>query len=331
MSWKNRRVLVTGAGGFIGSHLVERLLNEGARVRAFLRYTADKNIGNLAHLDKTAQNNIDYFFGDIRDQQAAESALDKVDTVFHLAAIISIPYSIVHPMETFQVNALGTLNFLEAARKKKNAIRSFIATSTSEVYGSAVESPMRESHQKSPQSPYAASKIAADALAQSYYCSYEIPLTVLRPFNTYGPRQSDRAVLPTIISQALYRDIIEIGDVRPKRDFTFVTDTVAAFLMAANRPSAIGQTVHLGTGLTVSIQQALDLVQRIIGTDKKVISDTSRLRPRKSEVTKLISDPSMAKKILGWKAGVTLEEGLRRTIDWVRANPKKFSPTSYRI
>ncbi len=331
MNWNNRHVLVSGAGGFIGSHLVEAMLQEGARVRAFLRYTADRDLGHLKGLEKSWGKSLQLFFGDIRDFQSVESAVEGIDTIFHLAAIVSIPYSIAHPMEVYEVNALGTLHVLEAARKRANRIQRVVVTSSSEVYGSAQVSPMTEDHPKSPQSPYAASKISADALAQSYYRSYGLPVVVLRPFNTYGPRQSDRAVIPTIVSQALWRQHIELGDLRPQRDFTYVMDTVRGFILAGQRPGAIGQTIHLGTGRTVSVKQVVDLVQRLLGAKKRIRSNGTRWRPRRAEVIRLISNPALARRLLRWQPKVAFEEGLRQTIAWIRRNPELYHPDAYRI
>jgi dTDP-glucose 4,6-dehydratase len=330
MSLKGKNVLVTGAGGFIGSHLVEQLVQQEAKVRCFVRYTADKDIGNLALLPEKTSRALDIVFGDIRDYQAIEKAMENIRIVFHLAAAISIPYSIYHPMEVFQVNAVGTSNILEAARTKMKHIQRVVVTSTSEVYGSAIKSPMDELHPKTPQSPYAASKLAADALAQSYHKSYGLPVVILRPFNTFGPRQSDRAVIPTIISQFLWKDQIKLGDARPKRDFTFVLDTVQAFLLAAEAKAAVGATIHLGTGQTVSIKDVVTMVQNNMAVKKPIRFDKSRVRPKNSEVTKLISDPRYARKMLGWKAKISLEEGIRRTIDWIRSHPENYHPDEYR-
>jgi UDP-glucose 4-epimerase len=318
-----KTVLVTGADGFIGSHLVEGLLAAGANVRAFCLYNSHGSWGWLEDARPEDQARIDVRLGDIRDARFVEAALEGVDTVFHLAALIAIPYSYVAPESFIDVNVRGTLNMLEAARRQR--IRRFVHTSTSEVYGTPSDLPIRETHPLNAQSPYAASKVAADQLVLAYHMSYGVPATVLRPFNTYGPRQSTRAVLPTILSQlAAGRTQVELGRVDTRRDLTFVADTVDGFLRAGTADGIEGQTIQLGTGRSVSIAELFEMACRVLGVQASIVTDPRRIRPDASEVLVLESDPARARQRLGWEAQVSLEEGLARTVAWLKTSSARY-------
>jgi dTDP-glucose 4,6-dehydratase len=313
--WAGKRVLVTGAGGFIGSHLVERLVRDGATVRAFVRYTSRGDAGLLDQLPDDIRAGLDVIAGDLRDNGAILQAVAGTDVVFHLGAIISIPYSYRHPMETAETNFMGTLNVLMAART--HGVRRVVHTSTSEVYGTARSVPMDESHPLQGQSPYSASKIGADKLAESFYCAYDLPVVTVRPFNTFGPRQSARAVIPTIITQALTRDCVRLGNLETRRDFTYVSDTVDGFLRAASAPDVEGQVLNLGTGHDVTVGELAERVIRQVNRPVEIVTDAERLRPEKSEVMRLMSDNGLARELLGWTPAVGLDEGLARTIAWI--------------
>ena len=326
--WQGRRVVVTGAGGFIGSHLVERLVDLGANVTAFVRYTSRHQPGQLDA--SRLERSVPIVSGDITELETVRKVLDGTDTVFHLAALVGIPYSYVHPAEVVDVNTVGTLNVLIAARE--NDARRVVVTSTSEVYGSARYTPMDEEHPRQPQSPYAASKIAADALALSFHRSFDLPVAVLRPFNTFGPRQSDRAIIPTVISQALSdADEVVLGNLAPRRDLTFVSDTVEGFVRIAESDAAIGQEVNLGSGRSVSIGELAERIVSLVGRDIPIRQSEERIRPQGSEVVDLVADTSRARELLGWQPEVSLDEGLAQTIEWVRSNPELYDPASYRI
>ena len=315
---KGRRVLVTGAGGFIGSHLIERLVRTGATVRAFVRYNSRQDRGSLRYVDPQVLSAVEVVAGDLRDGQAVEKAMDGVAFAFHLGAIISIPYSYTNPDEVVGVNVMGTLNVLNAARRHE--VECLVHTSTSEVYGTARYVPIDEAHPLQGQSPYSASKIGADKLVESFWCAYGLPVVTIRPFNTYGPRQSTRAVIPTIITQALKADRIDLGNLEATRDFTFVSDTVEAFVKAVERPEARGQTVNLGTGREISIAQLCQMICRIVGGEIPVVVDKQRLRPAGSEVGRLLARNDLSAEVLGWTPVVSLEEGMARTVDWIRAH-----------
>jgi NAD dependent epimerase/dehydratase len=321
MSLARRRVLVTGADGFIGSHLVERLVREGADVRAFCIYNSRGSWGWLDESDSSVRAAIDVRLGDIRDQRFVEAAAEGVEVIFHLAALIAIPYSYVAPASFIDTNVTGTLNVLEAARRA--GVRRVIQTSTSEVYGTPDTVPIREDHPLRAQSPYAASKIAADQLSLAFARSFGLPVVVLRPFNTFGPRQSIRAVLPTILRQLLAgRTQVRLGRLDPQRDLTYVADTVDGFVRAADAEGIDGETIQLGTGRSESIGELFDLSCRLLGVDAHPVVETSRLRPESSEVLVLRSDPSRARDLLGWTAATSLEDGIALTIDWLRAHPE---------
>jgi UDP-glucose 4-epimerase len=316
-SWTDRRVLVTGADGFIGSHLVERLAAEGAKVRAFCLYNSQGSWGWLDQASAEVRDALDVRLGDIRDTRFVEAACKEVEVVFHLAALIAIPYSYAAPESFLDTNVRGTLNALEGARRF--GVQRFVHTSTSEVYGTPEQLPIRETHPYNAQSPYAATKVAADQLALSFYRSFGTPVTILRPFNTYGPRQSTRAVLPTILTQLLEgRREIELGRLDTRRDLTFVSDTVEGLLRAGSVAGVEGDTIQLGTGRAVSISELFDVACRVLDVRATARQDPRRLRPDASEVLVLESNPSKAREHLGWTPSVTLEDGLRRTATWLR-------------
>ncbi len=321
--------LVTGAAGFIGSHLVEMLLARGVHVRAFVRYSSDHHTGNLRWLPADLRAQVEVVFGDLRDWDAVRRAAQGVDAIFHLGALIAIPYSYRQPRDVVDVNVQGTLNVLLAARE--HAIPRLVIVSTSEVYGTAQYEPIDEKHPLHPQSPYAASKVAQDALALSFYASYELPVRIVRPFNTFGPRQSARAVIPTIISQALTQDVVKLGALHPTRDLTYVSDTARGFVLAAESDAAVGQTVNLGTGHTIAIGDLAQRIIALIGRDVRVVSDAQRVRPAKSEVLRLRSNNALARELIGWQPQVSLDEGLQRTIDWIADHLDLFDPQRYAV
>jgi dTDP-glucose 4,6-dehydratase len=326
--WRHKRALVTGAGGFIGSHLCESLVQAGARVRAFVRYNGRGDDGMLVQLPLDVRNELEVVRGDLRDQSAVRGAIHGADVVFHLGALIAIPYSYQHPEEVVATNVGGTLNVLMAARDAGSA--RVVHTSTSEVYGTARSVPMNESHPLQGQSPYSASKIAADKIVESFCCSFDVPAVTVRPFNTYGPRQSLRAVVPTIVSQVLFHDVLRLGNLDARRDWTFVSDTVAGFLRAAEAPNVEGETFNLGTGEETSVRELAERVAHLLGKPLAIQVDPSRLRPTKSEVQRLLSDNRRAKLHLNWEPKVGLDEGLERTIEWVRDMCPLAQSTEYR-
>ncbi|HOG57878.1 MAG TPA: GDP-mannose 4,6-dehydratase [Anaerolineaceae bacterium] len=323
---KDLPVLVTGAGGFIGSRLTEALYARGARVRAFVRYNSRADIGLLKLLPAEVLRSVEVIMGDLQDEDALEKAASGTALVFHLGALISIPYSYQHPVEVVRANILGTLAVLQACRKAGCRL---IHTSTSEVYGSALRVPIDEQHPLQGQSPYSASKIGADKLVESYYRAFGVPAVTIRPFNTYGPGQSARAVIPTIITQALQAEEIHLGNLDALRDFTYLDDTVAAFIKAAETPGIDGETFNLGSGHEVSIRELSDEIVELTGSRARVVVDEERLRPEKSEVVRLLADNSKARRVLGWAPQVELREGLTRTIAWVRAHMDFYRPGRY--
>ncbi len=327
--WHAKPVLVTGAGGFIASHLVETLVSSGARVRAFVRYNSRGDPGLLSLLPVEILGEIEIVQGDLRDQSAVQKAAAGMSHIFHLGALIAIPYSYVHPEEVVTTNITGTLNVLLAARQM--GVQRVIHTSTSEVYGTALHVPIDEKHPLQGQSPYSASKIGADKLAESFFCSFDTPVVTLRPFNTYGPRQSARAVIPTIIAQALTQEKIKLGNLQARRDLTYVTDTVAGFLRVGEVDGIEGETFNLGSGEEISIGDLAKIIIELVGKQVDILMDSERLRPEKSEVQRLLSDNSLARKRLGWQPNVDLEEGLSRTIDWVRHNLNRFRTDRYQV
>ncbi len=330
MSWNRRKVLVTGADGFIGSHLVERLVSAGADVRAFCLYNSNGSYGWIDTLDAAVKESLDVRLGDIRDARFTEEACRGIDTVFHLAALIAIPYSYSAPESFVDTNVKGTLNVLEAARRA--GCRRVVNTSTSEVYGTPDTLPIRETHPLHGQSPYSASKIAADKLCEAYFCSFGLPVVTLRPFNTYGPRQSTRAVLPTILVQLLSgKTEVRLGRLDPKRDLTFVTDTADGFLMAGLAEDIEGDVIQLGTGRTMSVGEIFETACRVVGASARVVEEAERVRPDVSEVLVLQSDPSRARERLGWTATVSFEDGLRRTAAWLERHVGLYTAERYHV
>ncbi|MBI2677653.1 MAG: GDP-mannose 4,6-dehydratase [Candidatus Koribacter versatilis] len=316
MSWKGRRVLVTGADGFIGSHLAEALACAGAHVRAFCLYNSQGKLGWLEHSPAGVRAQLDVRLGDVRDARFVEDSCRDVEVVFHLAALIAIPYSYIAPQSFVQTNVDGTLNVLEACRRAR--VARLVHTSTSEVYGTPDSLPIRETHPLKAQSPYAATKVAADQLALSYHLSFGVPVTVVRPFNTYGPRQSTRAVTATILSQLLDGgDTVQLGRLDTRRDLTFVADVVAGFLAAGEIAGIEGKVIQLGTGRSVTIGELFEAACRVTGKKARAVQEERRMRPEASEVMALESDPSLARQLLGWQPATPLEEGLRRTAEWM--------------
>lgn len=315
--WTGKKVLVTGGGGFIGSHLVEQLVSLGARPRALVHYNAR---GSWGWLDQSpVVSEIEVVAGDICDPGSVEAATEGVETVFHLAALIAIPYSYTAPESYVRTNVIGTLNALQAARRA--GVSRFVHTSTSEVYGTAREVPIKESHPLQGQSPYSASKIGADKIAESFHASFAVPVVTVRPFNTFGPRQSARAVIPTIITQLLAgADKIKLGSLHPTRDLNYVANTVEGFIAAAEAPEAIGQTFNLGSNREITIGDLAQLIIRIVGVSAEIESDSARVRPANSEVERLLADNTRARELLGWSPRVTLEQGLEKTVAWLREN-----------
>lgn len=324
--WEGKSVLITGAGGFIGSHLTETLLKKGANVRVFVRYNSRGDLGLLHQLPATRLDSIEINSGDLRDPQAVHQAVRGIEMVFHLGALVSIPYSYRHPFEVSETNFMGTLNVLFACRDLEAKL---IHTSTSEVYGTAQKVPIDESHPLQGQSPYSASKIGADKLVESFYRTYKLSTVTVRPFNTYGPRQSARAVIPTIITQALTKNSVRLGCLDARRDFTYVDDSVNGFLKAASTPGVEGQTFNLGTGRDVNIGELAKKIIEITERPVEIDLDPARLRPKKSEVMRLISDNTLAQQYLEWWPEVSLDEGLRQTVNWIKNNLTLFRPGVY--
>ncbi|MFJ3923711.1 SDR family NAD(P)-dependent oxidoreductase [Streptomyces sp. NPDC090022] len=328
--WTGRTVLVTGAEGFIGSTLVDLLVARGARVRAFVHYKPYAEKGHLKRYLADGTGEVEMWAGDVRDAGRVSDAVAGCDTVFHLAALIGIPYSYDSPGAYVQTNVTGTQNVAEACRRW--GVRRLVHTSTSEVYGTALTAPISETHPLQPQSPYSASKIGADMMALSFHHAFELPVAVVRPFNTYGPRQSARAVIPTILAQ-LHAGVREIrlGSLTPTRDFTYVTDTAEGFLAVAACDRALGEVVNLGTGQEISIGDLAAALIAASGREASVVTDPARLRPSGSEVERLLSDNSRALAWASWAPRVPLAEGLRRTSDWVATHPHLFAPARYQV
>jgi len=332
MEIKNKKVLVTGADGFIGSHLVEGLLEAGAKVKAFCYYNSFNSWGWLDTFDERKISQIDVFMGDIRDPFGVREALKGIDIVFHLAALIGIPYSYRSPNTYIDTNIKGTLNILQAAREF--ALEKVLITSTSEVYGTAIHVPIDEKHPKQGQSPYSASKIGADFIAESFYRSFSVPVVIVRPFNTYGPRQSARAVIPTIITQLLAgKKEIKLGSLHPRRDLVFVGDTVDGFLKIAESDNTIGQEINIASQNEISIGDLAQKIINIINPKATVGIDTIRVRPKNSEVERLLGSCAKIQKLTSWKPCYTLDEGLKETIAWFRddKNVKKYKSQRYNV
>jgi NAD dependent epimerase/dehydratase len=322
------RVLITGAGGFIGSHVTELLLREGHRVRALAKYNGRGDIGHLRHIPQRLSASLEVRLGDITDPFFVRKLVANCDIVLHLAALIGIPYSYIAPASYLAVNASGTLNVLEACRHGKTA--RVVVTSTSEVYGTALYTPIDEKHPLQGQSPYSASKIAADKLAEAYYRSFDLPVVTLRPFNTYGPRQSARAVIPTVLAQAFKgAKEIQLGNLTPQRDLTFVTDTARAFVLATTASGIEGETIHFGQGRAVSVGELAMMCLEAAGQTARLVSVEQRSRPEKSEVGLLVSNSSKAEKLLGWSPEISLSDGLRATAEYIRTHLNDYGAGGY--
>ncbi|MFA4955759.1 MAG: NAD-dependent 4,6-dehydratase LegB [Candidatus Methanoperedens sp.] len=330
MFWQDNKVLVTGAGGFIGSHLVESLVRKKAKVKAFVHYNSRNDWGNLELLPHDVLEKIEIITGDIRDPFCVRNAVKGCDTVFHLGALIAIPYSYLAPKDFVDTNILGTVNIMQACKDEN--VSKIVHTSTSEVYGTAIYTPINEKHPLQGQSPYSASKIGADMMAQSYYNSFELPVATIRPFNTFGPRQSARAVIPAICSQILSgKKKIHVGLLSPVRDFTFVQDTVNGFLKIAESERSIGEVINIGSGKGISIGDLLKTIIDLIGKDISIISDDERMRPSKSEVMTLLCDNRKARELVGWEPTFTLEDGLKETIKYVQEHLEKYKANIYNV
>jgi NAD dependent epimerase/dehydratase len=329
MNWTGKKTLVTGAGGFIGSHLCETLLELGANVTAMIHYNSRGDWGNLEFLPPEAKKALHVVSGNIEDPGFMARQIKGQQVVFHLGALIAIPYSYNAPASYVHTNIEGTLNVLEAARE--NGVEKIVHTSTSETYGTAIYTPIDENHPLQGQSPYSASKIGADKLAESYYRSFNLPVATIRPFNTYGPRQSTRAVIPTIITQALTQNEIRLGSLDPVRDLNFVKDTVTGFIKIAESPRSVGEVINIGSGKGHTIQELVSTIFHIMKVDKKIVLDEDRLRPENSEVFKLICDNTKSQNLTGWEPHYSLEEGLRITIDFVSEHLNLYKPDIYTL
>ncbi len=325
-AWRGKVVAVTGAGGFAGSHLAEELIRRGARVRALVRYASHGGAGWLEDCPAELRGGLTIERGDVRNPTRMRELVDGVDVIFHLAAVISVPWSFVDPREVVEVNVMGTLTVLEAAREARTP--RVIQVSSSEVYGTPRTVPIREDHPVHPQSPYAASKVAGDRLAEAFHDAYGTRVVVARPFNMYGPRQSARAIVPAIACQALAGDVVRIGAGGPRRDLTYVSDTVAGMIAIAES-RVVRETVHLGTGREVSVAELAERIIRIANPGARVVRDRGRLRPRDAEVDRLLCDPTRARTLVRWRPAVTLEQGLARVVDWIRQHPERYRPEEY--
>jgi NAD dependent epimerase/dehydratase len=329
MKWRGRKVLVTGAGGFIGSHLVDRLLGLGADITAFVHYNARNDWGWLEGRYDIDTPGLTVIAGDVSDAAFVKSAIRGNQVVFHLAALIGIPYSYVAPESYVNTNIRGTLNVMQACLE--TGADRIVHTSTSEVYGTARYTPIDENHPLQGQSPYSASKIGADKIAESFHCSFGLPVATLRPFNTFGPRQSARAVIPAIITQALSSNTVRLGSLSPVRDLTFVADTVEAFIRTAESKKAVGKTVNTGSGHGVTIGELAKTIVRLVNPEAHIVTEEERIRPEKSEVMTLICNNTLAMELTGWKPEYTLEKGLSITIDWMREHISAYKAGQYTI
>ncbi len=327
MNWMRKKVVVTGAGGFIGSHLTERLVELGADVRVLVHYNA---LGTRGWLDSSVHRDaIDVVAGDIRDRDSVRQALEDRAIVFHLAALIAIPYSYRAPTSYVETNINGTLNVMQAARELHP--ERVIHTSTSEAYGTALYAPIDEKHPLQGQSPYSASKIGADKMAEAYYRSFDVPVVTVRPFNTFGPRQSARAVIPSIITQCLTRDQIKLGSLHPLRDLNYVGNTVDGFIAAASTPAAVGQVVNIGYGEEISIGDLAERIIALIGKPITIKTDEQRIRPKNSEVDRLLANITYAKQLLGWQPAISLNDGLSATIAWIKDHLARYRVDEYTV
>ena len=327
--WSGKRVVVTGAGGFIGSHLTERLVILGAETAAFLHYNSRSDTGLIQECPADIRDEIRVVWGDLRDPDSVRRAFNQAEVVFHLGALVGIPYSYESPRQYVDANVLGTLNVLEAARTTE--VSRVVQTSTSEVYGTPIYTPIDEKHPLQGQSPYAATKIGADKLAESFWRTYNLPVATLRPFNTFGPRQSSRAILPTIIRQALAGSDIRLGNLAPIRDMNFVADTVDGFLRIARCDAAIGRVVNIGSGRGLTVGSMVEGVSKVLGKELKVVGDPDRIRPANSEVEELIADATLAQQLFQWRSAMPFEDGLKATIEWFKHKSLVHDPAKYTV
>jgi len=329
VKWNDKEVLVTGAGGFIGSHLVDDLLSRGANVTAFVHYNARNDWGMLEGRYNDETPNLTVIAGDVTDSLFVKKAISEKEYVFHLAALIGIPYSYTAPESYVNTNVKGTLNVMQACLE--SGVDRVVHTSTSEVYGTAQYTPIDEKHPLQGQSPYSASKIGADKIAESFYYSFDVPVTIMRPFNTYGPRQSTRAVIPTIITQALTSNEIKLGSLTPVRDLTYVTDTVQGFIKMAESKKTAGKTINTGSGRGITIGDLADIIIKLINPNISIVCEKVRVRPEKSEVMELLCDNRLALEIAGWQPEYTLEQGLTQTIEWMKTHISSYKPGVYTL
>jgi len=327
--WSGKRVVVTGAGGFIGSHLTERLVTLGATTTAFLHYNSRSDIGLIQECPADVRDEIHIAWGDLRDPDSVRRALNHAEVVFHLGALVGIPYSYEAPRQYVDANILGTLNILEAARTAD--VGRVVQTSTSEVYGTPMYTPIDEKHPLQGQSPYAATKIGADKLAESFWRTFNLPVATLRPFNTFGPRQSSRAILPTIIRQALANSDIRLGNLAPIRDMNFVGDTVDGFLRIARCDAAIGRVVNVGSGRGLTVGAMVEGVSKALRKELNVVGDPDRIRPANSEVEELIADATLAHELFQWRSATPFEDGLNATIEWFSQKVHSHDPAKYMV
>ncbi|KEI09194.1 NAD-dependent 4,6-dehydratase LegB [Clostridium botulinum] len=331
MNWNGKKVLVTGAEGFIGSHLTERLVELGADVTALVQYNSFNNWGWIDTFDKNIKVSIKVITGDVREYDNVKRMVSGQEVIMHLAALIAIPYSYLSPMAYVRTNVEGTTNILEACREEKN-IQKIVHTSTSETYGTALYVPIDEKHPMQGQSPYSASKIGADKMAESFYKSFNLPIATIRPFNTYGPRQSARAVIPTIISQILAgKREIKLGSLTPTRDFNYVKDTAEAFVKIAESDRTMGEVINAGSNYEISIGDTVKKIIELIGHDVKVLCDEERIRPEKSEVNRLWADNTKIKNLTDWTPKYSIDEGLAETIEWIKNNMQYFKTDIYNV
>ena len=329
MKLNGKSVLVTGAGGFVGSHLVEALVQTGAKVKAFVHYNSRNDWGMLEWVNPEILNQAEVISGDIRDLDGVRKIMKDQEIIFHLAALIGIPYSYVNPLDVADTNIKGTLNLLLSAKEYR--IEKFIHTSTSEVYGTAQYVPMDEKHPVNPQSPYAAAKASADQLALSFHYTYKLPLGIIRPFNIYGPRQSARSVISSIIMQALTKDEVKIGALTTTRDLTYVKDSVRGFIQFGECDKIAGEVVNLGSENEISVKNIIEIVEKNIKKKVKIVQEEERIRPEKSEVQRLVSNSDKAKKLFGWKPETGIDQGIERTISWIEKNINFYKREIYNI
>ena len=325
----NSKTLITGAAGFIASHLVERLMRDGHSVRAYVHYNSRNDWGNLELIDPAVKREVEVVSGDIADPFSVRDAMRGVRVVYHLASLIAIPYSYVAPQSYVHTNVLGAINVLQAARDE--GVERVVHTSTSECYGTAQYVPIDEKHPLQGQSPYSASKIGADMLAESYWRSFGVPVATIRPFNTFGPRQSARAVIPTIIAQALRGGAIRLGSLAPTRDMNYVDNTVDGFIAVGSHPAAIGEVINIGSGREISVGDLARLIVERVGSRSEVVEDAQRIRPPNSEVERLLCDHAKATRLIGWAPGVGLEDGLERSIEWFRRHLERYKTDLYNV